>query len=228
MSETEQPKAPATVTPIQKQNGAGKPPQPKTAGQRLDDLERALLSLFQNLDNLAKDSATLRDAVRLLGNKVDALAKANIRGESPTDEILSQIMIDNNVAELKGKVEDLIKAQVLVATDIIGDQSFIVGRELAHDSDKVVNPRLQFSLTALAKETGDKLKGHLVGDIVAVAENQPRFEVLEVYTIQTPPVTDTAVVPQAEAAPATQTTETTAKAAPTTTEAPKTETAPQV
>lgn len=203
MSESkEAPKATATVTPIGKPaNGAAaKPAPPKTAGQRLDDLERALISLYQNVEGLGRTVNTIRDAVTLLGNKVDALAKANIRGEAPTDETLSQIMIDNNVEELKNKVEGLKKAQVLVPTDIVGEGSFVVGRELAADSDKVINPRLQFTLQALAKEVGEKIKGHLVGDIIAIQEGQVRFEVLEVYNVQAPPVAETA--PEAAAAPA--------------------------
>lgn len=189
----------ASVTPIGKPNGAAaKPLPPKSAGQRLDELEKALMSLFSNLEGLAREQKTIREAVMLLGNKVDALAKANIRGEAPTDETLSQIMIDNNVQELKAKVEGLVKAQVLVSTDIIGATSFVVGREIAADSDKTINPRLQFSLTALTKEVGEKLLGRLVGDIITIQEGQVRFEVLEVYNIQAPPVTE-----QAPAAPAT-------------------------
>jgi hypothetical protein len=169
----------------------------------LDDLERALMSLFQNMENLGRETNAIRDAVRLLGNKVDALAKANIRGEQPTDETLSQIMIDNNVEELKGKVDGLVKAQVLVSTDIVSETSFIVGRELAADSDKVINPRLQFSLTSLAKEVGDKIKGRLIGDIITVQEGQARFEILEVYNIQTPPVVAAQDAAPTPAAPAT-------------------------
>lgn len=196
MSETKETPKTASVTPIGKPNGAAAKPQPpRTAGQRLDDIERALVNLFQNLEGMSREQNTVRDAIRLLGNKVDALAKANLRGEAPTDETLSQIMIDNNVEELKGKVDGLVKAQVLAPTDIVGDNSFVVGRELAADTDKVINPRLQFSLTALAKEVGDKLKGHLIGDVIAIQEGQVRFEVMEVYNIQAPPVVASTTTP---------------------------------
>jgi hypothetical protein len=229
MSEAKEAPKAASVTPIgAKPNGAAaKPAPPKTAGQRLDDLERAMMSLFQNMDNLGRETGTIKEALRLLGNKVDALAKANLRGEAPTDETLSQIMIDNNVEELKGKVEGLVKAQVLVATDIVGDTSFIVGREIAADSDKVINPRLQFSLTALAKEVGDKIRGHLVGDIITIQEGQVRFEVLEVYNIQTPPPAAQPTAPATDAqaaapaaAPATDASSTPAATATTDASAP--------
>lgn len=178
---------------------AAKPVPPRTAGQRLDDLEKGLGQLFQNLDNLFRDSNVQRDAVKLLGNKVDALAKAIRRSEEPTDDTLSKIMIENNVEELKGKVDNLVKAKILVATDIVGKTSFVVGRELEADSDKIINPRLQFALTALQKEVGEKIDGHLVGDIIVVEEGKARFEVLEVYNIQAPPQ------PQAVAPAATST-----------------------
>jgi hypothetical protein len=203
------PQSNGSVTPIgSKTNGAAaKPLPPKTAAERLNDLEKALVSFYQTFESLGKDTNTIREAVKLLGNKVDALAKANIAGETPTDETLSKIMIDNNVEELKGKVAGLVTAQVLVPTDIIGDtNSFVVGRELAADSDKVVNPRLQFSLTALAKDVGDKLKGHLVGDIITIQEGQVRFEVLEAYTIQTPPQAAPTAPTPAATAPAEDTT----------------------
>jgi hypothetical protein len=192
----------------------------------LDDLERALMSLFQNMENLGRETNTIRDAVRLLGNKVDALAKANIRGEQPTDETLSQIMIDNNVEELKGKVDGLVKAQVLVTTDIVSETSFIVGRELAADSDKVINPRLQFSLTALAKEVGDKIKGRLIGDIITVQEGQARFEILEVYNIQTPPVVAQQAAAPTPDAPATDASATPASSDATAATAPQDSSAP--
>src|ERR1035438_7282197 len=115
MSDANQtPQATATVTPIGQKAAAAKPIAaqpatktlpPKTAGLRLDDLERALMSLLQNHDRISRDANTVREAIKLLGNKVDALAKANIGGLSPTDETLSQIMIDTNVTELKGKVD---------------------------------------------------------------------------------------------------------------------------
>jgi hypothetical protein len=215
MSESkEAPKATATVTPIGQRPAplAAKPAgqtglaqvqqpkqQPKTAGQRLDELERAMTSVFQALDHMGRESQTIKEAIRLLGNKVDALAKANIAGEAPTDETLSKIMIDTNVEELKGKVEGLVKAQVLVSTDIVGETAFIVGRELASGDNTVVNPRLQFTLGALAKEVGEKLKGHLVGDIITIKEGEVRFEIMEVYNIQEPP----APAPTAPAADAT-------------------------
>lgn len=165
---------------------AAKPAPPRTAGQRLDDLEKGLMQLFQNLDGLFRQSQTQGEAIKLLGNKVDALAKSVQRNETPTDENLSKIMIQNNIDELKAKVDNLIKAQILVPTDIVGKTSFVVGRELEADSDKVINPRLQFALTALQKQVTEKIDGHLVGDIITVEEGKARFEVLEVYNIQNP------------------------------------------
>jgi hypothetical protein len=170
----------------------------RNASQRIEDLERALMSLFQTCDNMARDLTLVKDAVKILGNKVDAIAKA----AGISDDTISAIMVENNVAELKGKVDTLVSSGVLVLTDTAGDSSFLVGSEI-NEEGTVVNPRLQFALSALQGELQEKLKGSKAGDVITLQEGKLKFQVQEVYNIQTPTTS--------EEAPAETTTETTSE-----------------
>lgn len=157
----------------------------RTASQRLDDMERGLMSLYQTADSMARDLMTIKEAIKLLGNKVDSIVKASSRGEPLTDEVLAKIMVENNVEELKEKVTNLVNQNILVAAEEIGPNSFIVGRELS-DEGTVVNPRMQFVVSALHEDVRSKFPGSKVGQVLDLQEGKWKFEVLEVYNIHTP------------------------------------------
>lgn len=174
----------------------------RTAAQRLEDLERGIMEAYRVLDNVVRDLATVKDAIKLLGNKTDSIAKASVLGLPLTDENLTTIMVENNVAELKTKAESLVAQGFLKETETVEDNSFIVGRELNAEG-KLVNPRLQFALNAVAEPVKGKLKGAKSGDILTFDENKLKFEVLEVYTILNPADTakTTEAIPTTETAP---------------------------
>src|SRR5271170_6768520 len=88
--------------------------QKRTAVQRIDDLERGLMGMYQAGDNLARDIMTIKEAIKLLGGKVDAIVKATMAGEDLNDDVLSRIMVENNVTELKTKVSQLVTSGTLV------------------------------------------------------------------------------------------------------------------
>lgn len=156
----------------------------RSASERIQDLERAMMSLYQTADNMARDLMTVKDAIKLLGNKVDAIVKAAERG-SVSDNIVSDIMIENNVSELKSKVDDLITKGILTYEATVTPESYVVGREI-DESGKVVNPRLQFAMSALDPEIRDKIVGALAGTVLELATGKLKLEVLETYTIQVP------------------------------------------
>lgn len=164
----------------------------RTASQRIEDMERGLMALYQTADNMARDMMTIKEAIKLLGNKLDAVVKAANRGEQMTDEVISKIMVENNVEELKNKVQDLVNQGVLVAAEEVTANSFIVGREIDADG-KVQNPRMQFVVSALAENVRAKFPGAKAGQTLELEEGKWKFEVQEVYAIQTPQA------PQAEA-----------------------------
>lgn len=157
----------------------------RTASQRIEDMERGLMALYQTADNMARDMMTIKEAIKLLGNKLDAVVKATSRGEQLSDEVISKIMVENNVEELKNKVQDLVNQGVLVAAEEVSANSFIVGREIDADG-KVQNPRMQFVVSALAENVRTKFPGAKAGQTLELEEGKWKFEVQEVYSIQTP------------------------------------------
>lgn len=171
--------------------------QKSSASQRIQNLEQMLISLMGTVDNMARDLIMLKEATRLLAGKVDAIVTASSRGETISDETLGKIMVEQNVKDLEEKVKNLVTAGVLSPGEQVSETSFVVGREVNGDG-KVVNPRLQFALTALAKEIGDKIKGSKPGDVLTLEEGKLKFEVVETYNIQTPSL------PQAQEAPSEQ------------------------
>jgi hypothetical protein len=159
--------------------------QQKSATERIQDLEQGTAAALQTLDVMARDVMVIKEAIKLLGNKVDSIVKASERGQDLTDDVLSKIMIENNVEELRGKVTSLVTQGVLVSQEVVGDDSFLVGREV-NDAGEVVNPRLQFALQALQEDMRGKILGSKPGDVISLQEGKLKFEVLETYSVQPP------------------------------------------
>ena len=168
----------------------------KTATERLEVLEntaQSIIQAIQPLANMAQDLMGLREAVKLLNNKLDAVVKCVTAGTALTDENIGAVMTDNNAQELQGKVTKMVADGLLAATDTIGKESFVVINE-ADATGKIVNPRMQFLLSALTNdEVRGKLEGALVGANIAVGDKGGSLNVLEAYNI---------VPQQAAAAPA--------------------------
>lgn len=187
-----------------------KPVDNRSATQKIADLENAAMSLYQAVDNMARDITTLKEAIKLLGNKVDSIVKATSRGEALTDEVLSRIMVENNVEELSQKVKVMVAQGVLAPQEQVGEDSFVVGSEL-NENNEVVNPRLQFALFALQPEIREKIKGSKPGDVLTLQEGKLKFKVLETFQIQEPNAPESAEVAAdaaeaaAEAAPTSDT-----------------------
>lgn len=158
----------------------------RTASQRIDDMERGLMALYQTADNMARDLMTIKEAIKLLGNKLDSVVKASALGLPMNDDTISKIMIENNMEELKLKVTNLVSSGVLVAAEEVGPNSFVVGREIDNETGAVTNPRMQFVVSALSQEVKDKFPGSKVGNILDLQEGKWKFEILEVYSIATP------------------------------------------
>lgn len=170
----------------------------RTASERIEDLEKAVMSGFQVTNNMARDLMVIKDALKLMGNKVSSMMQASVAGEPLTNEVVSKYMIANNITELKGKVDTLINQGILVPADVVGDNTFLVGSENEKEG-KVIHPRIQFTYGSIEKELQDKLKGSKVGDIVTFKEDKLRFVVNEIYNI-VPPKAPEAPAPTAEAA----------------------------
>lgn len=186
----------------------------RTATQKIDDLERGLMAIYQTADNMARDVMVIKDALKLLGNKVDSTMKASVAGEPLTDEVVSKYMILNNVAELKAKVDNLIARGTLVPQDTITENSFVVGEDV-DDQGEMKSPRLQFVLAQIGNpEFQAKFLGAQVGQTLDLEEGKNKFKVTEIYDIQNPKAPEVAPVEAAtpalieEAAPVEQATST--------------------
>jgi hypothetical protein len=174
----------------------------RTASQRIDDLEKAVMSIFNVANNMARENTLIKNAIKLLDNKVDSIVQAATAGKPITNEVLDAIMKENEIEELKGKVDNLIKQGFLVPTDGAAVDSFVVGAETEPDAEdgtpgKVRHARLQFTVQSLAKEIQEKLAGAKPGDTVKFKDDAYVFKVAEVYKIVNP-------TPPAAAAPATE------------------------
>ena len=171
----------------------------KTATERLEVLENTVNSIIQAIQplaNMAQDLMALREATKLLNNKLDAVVKSINAGTALTDENLGQLMTENNAKELQDKVTKMVTDGLLAATDTVSKDSFVVISE-ADETGKVVNPRMQFLLSALQnEEIKAKLEGATVGANIPVGDKGASLNVLEAYNI---------VVPQAQAPEATAT-----------------------
>ena len=162
-----------------------KPVDSRSASQKISDLENALMALYQTANNMASDISTLKEAVKLLGNKVDSIVKASTKGEQITDAVISRIMIENNVEDLTNKVKNMIAQGILAVQEQVSNDSFIVGEE-TNDQGDIVNPRLQFALMAVQPELREKFVGAKAGDLLTLQEGKLKFRLLETYQIQQP------------------------------------------
>jgi len=180
----------------------------RSASEKITDLENAVMALYQTVDNLARDTLTIKEAIKLLGNKADSIIKAATSGEAITDENITRRMVQNNVEDLAQKVKNMVAQGILVATDQTALDSFVVGSEL-DENNNTINPRLQFAMYSLGQrqEVQGRLVGSKPGDVLTLEEGKLKFKVDEVYQIQQPTAPEaadtgtSATAASAEAAP---------------------------
>lgn len=170
---------------------------PRTATQRLQDLETGMAHIYQTLDYVARDLKFLKDATKLLHNKVDAIVQATAAKEEISDAVLDRIMVEKNVEDLKNKVTSMVVSGILLKEDQVSENSFIVGSE-SDETGKVVNPRIQFALKVVTDAAIQaKLLGAKIGDVIIFKEGANPFTILESYKIQDPAQTAPAETPTA-------------------------------
>lgn len=165
-------------------SGKGKNSTKKmTAAQRIEHLEGTIMGIYKNFDILANDIDQLRNTITGLAKRLNATIEAAESG-TVNNEQVNNIIIQQNVEELKAKVEFLVEQGVLKKSEenVVGENSFVVGREL--DGEKnVLNPRLQFAFATL-NETGKELvKGKTLGDLVKNENNDGHLEITEIFDV---------------------------------------------
>ncbi len=158
-----------------------------TAAQRLEALETLVVQQNQKFDILADEIDKSRNLIASLAKRLNAAIQAGENGSISQDSV-NKLILDDNINELKGKVDNLIKADVLKRDDEleIVDKTFVVGQEVDEDGT-VVNPRVQFAVGSLPQDFKDKLLGKKVGDLIKPEEGLAlSLEITEVYAIVTP------------------------------------------
>lgn len=173
----------------------------RTAAQRLADLETAVAQLYRTADYMTRDLSLLKNAAKLLNNKVSAIVEASASEEGVTDAVIDRIMIDNNVKDLANRVTNMIVNGIVSKEDEVSDNAFLVGSE-TDENGKLTNPRIQFSLSQVSPEVKAKLLGKKAGDVVNFVEGKGSFTLLESYKIQPPPTPEAEAAPEQEAVPA--------------------------
>lgn len=157
----------------------------RTASEKIQDLERAVMSGFQVTNNITRDIMVLKDALKLLGTKLEATAMCINADEKPTVENVTKYMLQLNTIELQGKVANLVNQGILAPIDEVSDAAFVVGSEQEADG-KIIHPRVQFVFGQLEKENQDTLRGKKVGDLITFKEDKLRLLITEIYNIVAP------------------------------------------
>jgi len=165
----------------------------RTATQRIEDLERVVATLYEEatrnlalVQNLAKGQSELKlikDAIKLLNHKSEAIIMSASESSGITNESVNKNMINLNVMELKKQVEISVANGTLVSADVIADGTYVVCEEVNPDGT-IANPRVQFPLAAQPENVQQVLKGKKAGDLVNFGqEGSLDAKVLEVYTL---------------------------------------------
>lgn len=198
----------------------------KNASERLEDLETSMGQVGQalsSLEGLISDVMGLKEALKLLNNKLDAVVQASNAGEPLSEDNLNKYMAQNKAKELADKVAQLVSSGIFAATDTVKADSFVVINEANKDGE-IVNLRAQFQLSALNhEEIRNKLNGAKVGANIPVGDQGNSFNVLEVYDMVPVKTSETAPV---EAPAATEVTPAEATPAPAENSAPEAAPAP--
>jgi hypothetical protein len=162
---------------------------------RLEAQVESLLALTKTSDSnftmLAEEIDKLRDLTLGIGRRVNATIQAAEGGQITNDSVNNLIVLDN-VKKLEAQVKQLTDMGVLSAGNEVGENSFVVGRELDANG-KITNPRLQLAASTASEAFKGVLLGKKLGDIILVdAENNVSFELTELYDIKQTEVTEDA------------------------------------
>ncbi len=119
--------------------------------------------------------------------KVDRKVTASIKaGEQGTlsQNSVEQIIIEEDVKELVGKLKFLEKQGAIVKKDdkITDERTFIVGKQVNQEGKETV-PRLQFAIMTLSEEVKKYFMNKKLGDKVQMEGESDVVEIMEVYDI---------------------------------------------
>ena len=171
----------------------------KTAGERIKNLEETLLGSLNALRALNEEQETIKEALRLLGNKIDSVVKLLNAGKELNDLNIASVMVQNKADKMAQDTASAVQQGILVKSDTVDKNSFVIAREVMDDGS-VINPRLQFTVEGAQENLKTKVLGAKVADKIMLVEGKANIEVLEIYSI-TEPAAPQAASDAAETAP---------------------------
>lgn len=167
----------------------------RTATQRIEDLEKTVVMLYQvmsqvkpSVDHLLQQQSEMvlvKDALRLLNKKTEAIVQAATTAAGITVDNVSALVVQLNVQDLTAQVEAYLKNGHIVVAEEVAENSYLVCAEL-DSAGTVVNPRIQFRMDSQDSTTVESLKGKKAGDVVSFGEDRFSAKILEVYTLVEP------------------------------------------
>ena len=168
----------------------------KTAAQRLSNLEETLVGTLKALGAVDNEQSVIKEALSLIGAKLDAMTKL-LQSNNPqlTDTAMSNLMVEGKASKMNESTQQAVNSGVLVATDTVTENCFVVGREIEDDGN-VVNPRIQFTVESAKEQFRARILGAKVLDRILVEEGKAKLELLEIYSIHQPKAP---TAPQAQA-----------------------------
>lgn len=207
----------------------------RNATQRIEDLEKVASILYQNqlvgknaidsLPALQNDVSLLKDALKLLNKKTEAIIQAATPETGITVLAVSALVTKLVVAEMAAQVAAHVQNGYLVASDgEVEANSYVVCEEYNTDGS-LANARIQFPLTSQDEPTQAAMKGKKVGDTVDFGENKFPAKILEIYTMVEPKAPEAAPA-ETEASVAAHNAQVATETATTDAPAEATETAP--
>jgi hypothetical protein len=182
----------------------------RSALMRIEDLERVVTMLYgataeiknatENLLRMQGDVGLLKEALKLLNRKTEAIVLLSKPESGVTAQAVSDVVTKMNVEDLKAQTAAYLANGQIAPADEVAANSFVVCEEYSTDG-ALANPRIQFRLDSQDKATADTLLGKKVGDTVSFGEGKFSAKIVELYSL-VPPKAPEAAAPAA-AAPAT-------------------------
>ena len=159
--------------------------KPLTVLQRLDNHEKSLHAVQQNVDNAF---STLRSSVQSAMELLEAVVHTIEGGPAKVEEVLKSKRMERAVEKAeqeKKQIETLVAQGVLKISEAITSMSLLVGRIFDKDGNVTGAGRNQVEFSALNPEIKEKFLGQGPG-FVFTTDAGEKFEVLEVYEINPP------------------------------------------
>lgn len=156
-----------------------------TAAQRIETLEKTTSTLRKMIKVMAEEMDKIQQSQIALAKRLEATLKVAGEEGGLSEDRVNEFVVSQQVKEYKDKVDLLVSQGVMTATEEVGDNSFVVGKEITKEGE-VVSPRTQASIKSLPEEVVKALLGKKVGDLVSFGDEKLAFQIDEVYNITSP------------------------------------------